>query len=235
MGSDQASTPLIVVGAGGFSRETADAVRACIDRGERWKLLGFVDDDPGRTDTAIDGLPVLGPVDTVRARTDTRLVVGTGRPDNYTSRLRIVRRLALPTDRYVSIVHPDASISYSTTIGAGTGVLAGTVTTTSVRIGNHVAIMPGVVLSHDGLVEDYATITSGVRLGGTVHIGTGAYIGAGALVRERVSIGAWSMIGMGSVVTRDVPAGQLWFGTPARNHGDAPVPPELLAGDLGAK
>jgi sugar O-acyltransferase (sialic acid O-acetyltransferase NeuD family) len=235
MGSNEASTPLIVVGAGGFSRETADAVRACIDRGDHWKLLGFVDDDPDRTDTTIDGLSVLGPIETVRARTDTALVVGTGRPDNYTSRLRIVRRLGLPRDRYASIVHPDASISDSTTIGAGTVVLAGTVTTTSVRIGNHVAIMPGVVLTHDDLIEDYATITSGVRLGGTVQIGTGAYIGAGALVREGVSIGAWSMIGMGSVVTRDVPAGELWFGSPARNHGDAPVPTDLLVGDPGAK
>ncbi len=179
MGSDQASTPLIVVGAGVSRVKRPTLSHACIDRGERWKLLGFVDDDPGRTDTTIDGLPVLGPIDTVRPHTDTRLVVGTGRPDNYTSRLRIVRRLALPTDRYASIVHPDASISYSTTIGAGTVVLAGTVTTTSVRIGNHVAIMPGVVLTHDDLIEDYATLTSGVRLGGTVHIGTGAYIGGG--------------------------------------------------------
>jgi acetyltransferase-like isoleucine patch superfamily enzyme len=29
-------------------------------------------------------------------------------------------------------------------------------------------------------------------------------------------IGSWSLVGMGSVVLRDVPAGQIWAGNPAR-------------------
>ena len=35
---------------------------------------------------------------------------------------------------------------------------------------------------------------------------TGAYVGAGALIREDLTIGAWSLVGMGSVVTRRRPA-----------------------------
>jgi sugar O-acyltransferase (sialic acid O-acetyltransferase NeuD family) len=224
--------PVVLVGAGGFSRETAETIRACIDAGAPWQLHGFLDDDPAREGATVDGLPVLGPIDSISEHPDALVVVGTGRPDNYTSRLSIVTRLGLPDERYARIVHPAATLAASTSIGAGSVVLAGVVATTSVQIGNHVGIMPGAVLTHDDVLDDYVTVAAGVRLGGNVHVETGAYIGSGAMVREGVTIGAWSMIGMGSVVTRDVPPGQLWFGSPARCRRDAPVPADFLAREL---
>lgn len=44
----------------------------------------------------------------------------------------------------------------------------------------------------------------------------GASIGAGSTIGCGITIGENAMIGMGSVVTKDVPAGELWFGNPAR-------------------
>lgn len=44
----------------------------------------------------------------------------------------------------------------------------------------------------------------------------GASIGAGAVILPGITIGEGAMIGAGSVVTKDVPAGELWFGNPAR-------------------
>lgn len=44
----------------------------------------------------------------------------------------------------------------------------------------------------------------------------GASIGAGAVIRCGVEIGENAMIGAGSVVTKNVPAGELWVGNPAR-------------------
>ena len=208
--------PLVIVGVGGFSRETAQAVHACNMREPVWDLRGFVDDDPSRTDTTVDGVPVLGTVGSLERDSDAMLVVGTGRPDNYTTKRAIVRRMALGAERFATIVHPGASLATTTTVGVGTVILAATVATASVAIGHHVAVMPGVVFTHDNVIDDYATISAGVRLGGGVHIGMGAYVGAGVIVRENIRIGPWAMVGMGSVVTHDVPAGQLWLGTPAR-------------------
>jgi sugar O-acyltransferase (sialic acid O-acetyltransferase NeuD family) len=223
-----AAKPLVIVGVGGFSRETAQAVRAVNAEHAVWEPVGFVDDDTSRVGTAVDGVPVLGVIGSLEA-SDAMVVVGTGRPDNYTSRRAIVQRLGLPAGRYATIVHPDASLAPTTALGVGTVILAGTVATASVVVGDHVAVMPGVILTHDDVIDDYATITSGVRLGGGVHVGMGAYLGAGILVRENVTIGPWAMIGMGSVVTRDVPAGELWLGTPARFLRAAPVSPDVLA------
>ena len=49
----------------------------------------------------------------------------------------------------------------------------------------------------------------------------GASIGANATILGGLRIGAGAMIGAGSVVTRDVPAGELWVGNPARSRGPA--------------
>ncbi|SDS37034.1 acetyltransferase [Actinopolymorpha singaporensis] len=210
---------LLIVGSGGFARETAQL--AAVHPG--WRLLGFCDDAPSTHGTVVDGVRVLGPVedsvqDTAR-RTDAQLVVCVGKPGDYGSRARIVARLdrlGVRADRYATLVHPTASVGPSCTLGPGCVLLAQTVLTASVRLGAHVAVMPHVTLTHDDVVEDFVTVASGVRLGGGVRVGTGAYIGAGALVREGLRIGPGSLVGMGSLVLTDVPAEQVWVGSPAR-------------------
>jgi sugar O-acyltransferase (sialic acid O-acetyltransferase NeuD family) len=204
---------LVLVGAGGLGRETAQAVSALPDR---WRLLGFADDDPERHGTTVDGLPVLGGAEDVASSTGALLAICTASPRDQAGRTRVVRRLRLPPRRFATLVHPSAWVSPSSYIGPGSVVLAQVVLTASVRVGSHVAIMPHVTLTHDDQIEDFVTIASGVRLGGGVRVGFGAYLGAGALVREGLSIGAGAMVGMGAVVLQDVPPGEVWAGSPAR-------------------
>jgi len=207
---------LVIVGAGGFGRETAQAVHDINEAGGTWRLLGFMDDDSARHGSSVDGITVIGGRDEVRSRADASVVVCTARPDDHVSRPRIVGELDLPAARYATIVHPTAAVSASSSIGPGSVLLAHVALTTAVRVGRHVAIMPQVVLTHDDVVEDFATLASGVRLGGSVRVGRAAYLGAGALVREGCSVGAGALVGMGAVVTRDIPAYEVWAGVPAR-------------------
>ena len=101
-------------------------------------------------------------------------------------------------------------------VGVGTVLLAHVAVTADARVGAHVTVMPQVVLTHDDVIEDFATIASGVRLGGGVTVARGAYVGAGALVRECTTVGAQALVGMGSIVLQDIPAGEVWAGSPAR-------------------
>jgi sugar O-acyltransferase (sialic acid O-acetyltransferase NeuD family) len=218
---------LLLVGAGGFGRETAEAVRAINQRNESWKLLGFLDEAPVLQGGEVDGLPVLGPIDAVDRYPDAALTVCTGHPRNYFSRKRIVRRLGLDPARYATLVHPGAALATSTAVGPGSVVLAGVVTTAAVQLGAHVAVMPGVVLTHDDVVADYATFGAGARLAGRVRVDEGAYVGSGALVRENRTIGAWSLVGMGSVVLDDVPPGEVWVGVPARRLRAVDLPSDV--------
>jgi len=210
---------VLIVGAGGFGRETASLLSALASHGT-FEAAGFADDSPQLIGQSVTGLPVLGPVEIARDREELGVVVTVGNPNNYDARRSIVERLSLDVARYVTLIHPSSSIGTQVTVGAGTVILAGCVATQGLSIGNHVAMMPNVVLTHDDQVGDYVTLGAGARLGGGVTIEAGAYIGSGASIRESTTIGAGAMIAMGAVVLSDVPPGETWAGVPAR-----PLPP----------
>jgi sugar O-acyltransferase (sialic acid O-acetyltransferase NeuD family) len=215
---------VVIIGAGGFAREAAETVRAISSQDGSVELLGFLDDDPALQGRELAGTAVLGKVEDLADHPGAGVVIAVGRPDAYTTRRAIAVRLRLDLERYVTLVHPSASIGASCSIGSGTVVLAHVAMTADASVGHHVAVMPQVVLPHDVRVDDYATLASGVRLGGGVHVGEGAYVASGACVREGCHVGSWSMVGMGSTVIRDVPDERLWFGSPARDVRRAPLP-----------
>jgi sugar O-acyltransferase (sialic acid O-acetyltransferase NeuD family) len=224
----RAERDLVLVGAGGFGRETAQAVHALNANGAAWRLLGFLDDDPARHGQVIDGTAVLGGRDRVAYLPGASFVICTGRPGDYVSRMRIVGDLGLPAERYATIVHPAASVSRSSAVGPGSVLLAHATLTAAVSVGAHVAIMPQVTLTHDDTIDDFATIATGASLGGGVRVHTGAYLGAGALIGENRAVGAFSLIAMGAVVTHDVPAREVWAGVPARRLRAASIPDDVL-------
>ncbi|MFD2091853.1 acetyltransferase [Blastococcus deserti] len=216
-----APRPLVVVGAGGFARETVQLLRqhpGVGPRGESYVVAGFLDDDADRHGTLVDGTPVLGPTGLARehAERGAALLVCVGNPGAPTSRRALAARLDLPDEAYATVVHPLASVAPDCAVGAGTVLHAGVVLTAAVRVGRHVAVMPQVVLTHDDVVADHATFGAGVRLAGRVTVGDAAYLGSGALVREGRRVGAGAVVGMGSTVLHDVPAGEVWAGSPAR-------------------
>ncbi len=65
--------------------------------------------------------------------------------------------------------------------------------------------------NRDGRLEtedDWAVVPTYVK--------KGASIGSGSVIVCGTTIGARAVIGAGAVVTRDVPAGEVWVGNPAR-------------------
>lgn len=62
-----------------------------------------------------------------------------------------------------------------------------------------------------GTPEDAAN-----TLSAPVRIGNDVFLGAGCMVLKGVTIGDGAVIGACAVVTKDVPAGEIWGGNPAR-------------------
>jgi len=219
---------LVIVGAGGFARETAAAVAAVNTIAPTWRLHGFLDDDPALHGVIRSGLPVLGGTALLAAAgplAEAAVIVCVGNPGNFAARERIVGRLALPERRYATVLHPTVEVGVGSRVKPGSVLLAGTVLTADVTVGAHVAVMPQVVLTHDDVIGDFATLAAGVRAGGEVRVETGAYVGSGALLRERVRIGAGALVGIGATVLHDVPPGEVWAGNPARRlRAVTPVP-----------
>lgn len=211
----QAMQSIVLLGTGGFARETAAVIESINAVEPKWHLVGFLDDNENVQGSLVAGYPVLGPLEWSRQHEDVMVVACMGNPHNYGSRKAVVDRLNLPLERYATLLHPTACVGGDSRIGAGTVVLAGTVLTVDVQVGNHVSVMPHVLLTHDNHIADFVTLTGGVRLAGVVSVQEGAYLGSGALIDSGVTIGAWSQIGAGSLVRRSVPAGEVWWGSPA--------------------
>ena len=76
--------------------------------------------------------------------------------------------------------------------------------------------MPHSVIHHDVRLGAHCLVGAGVVLAGGVTLGDGCYIGSASSVKNGVSIGAGCLVGMASNVIRDLPAGQVVAGNPAR-------------------
>lgn len=101
------------------------------------------------------------------------------------------------------------------------------------RIGDRVKIHTNCYVAQYTVIDDDAFLAPGVTIANDLypkvpgsntfmtgpHIGAGARVGVNVTLLPFVRIGAGALIGSGSVVTRDIPAGMVAYGTPARVHG----------------
>ena len=114
-------------------------------------------------------------------------------------------------------------------IGENCNICSHSLIENDVVIGNNVTVKCGVYLWDGMRIEDNVCIGANVTFTNDkyprskqpfdllpITIKKGASIGAGAVVLGGITIGENAMIGVGSVVTHDVPAGELWYGNPAR-------------------
>jgi UDP-2-acetamido-3-amino-2,3-dideoxy-glucuronate N-acetyltransferase len=121
------------------------------------------------------------------------------------------------------VVLPDARI------GENCNICAHCFIENDVKIGNDVTVKCGVYLWDGIVIEDQVQVGPNVTFTNDKYpraktpfalqktvIKKRASIGAGSIILGGITIGEGAMIGAGSLVTKDVPDGELWYGSPAR-------------------
>jgi sugar O-acyltransferase (sialic acid O-acetyltransferase NeuD family) len=201
-----------IAGAGGFGRETLDAL--CASSPEAGGSVEFLDDH--LTAATVSGVPVRRPGD---VRTGT-FVVAIADP---VIRQRMAGSLVSCGLVAGRVVHPRAVISAGAAIGPGCIALANVFVSTGTTIGAHVHINYNATVGHDTVLGDFTTVLPGANLAGAVRLEPQVTIGSNACVLPGLRIGSATLVGAGAVVTRDQPPGIIVAGVPARllRHPDA--------------
>ena len=190
---------VVIVGAGGHGAVVKDALELM-----GAKVVGFVDDRPGPD--------VIGAVQWLIENPQT-CVVAVGDPH---MRSRIHQAIVAAGESLPIVIHPRAVVASSAQLDSGAQVLASAVVNPRARVGRSAIINTACVVEHDCVVEDWAHISPGATLGGSVFVGASSHVGLGAVVLPGCRVGRGAVVGAGAVVTKDVGAGEVVVGVPAR-------------------
>jgi sugar O-acyltransferase (sialic acid O-acetyltransferase NeuD family) len=201
--------PLVVIG---FSGNALDALETLLSAHE---VVAWLDDNPALHGQKFQNAPVL-PLSELGNFPDAQVVCMIGSERTFRRREEIIARLGLPDSRFATIVDPFARVSRLSTLGRGVVVFPGTIITSNAVIGNHVMLLPQSIVHHDASIGDFSLIGSRVVIAGSVRVGPGCYIGSGSTLKNGLDIGAGSLVGMAANVLRDVAAGSVVVGNPAR-------------------
>jgi sugar O-acyltransferase (sialic acid O-acetyltransferase NeuD family) len=213
------SLEVVIVGAGGFGRETLDVIEAQnrVHPEAPIVVRGVADDAPSEQNLdrlSERGYRWLGPIaEVLGAVTPGRFILGVGNP---VAKADIDARFVAAGWTAQSVIHPAAVLGSVREIGAGSVICAGVQLSTNTRLGRHVHLNPAVTVGHDSELSDFVSVNPGAIVSGEVRVHERALVGAGAVVLQGLQVGAGSTVGASACVTRDVRAGEVVVGIPAR-------------------
>jgi len=209
---------IILLGAGGNSINIIDAISDInFSLGHiLYDCVGILDDDASKWQHKIREVKILGPMSSAKNYSDCSFVYGIGSPTNYFKRKEILNKLELQTHQFVTIIHPSASVSRMSKLGAGCVILQNVTISNDVRLGNHVIVHPNTTINHGDDIGDFTTIAPAVCICGEVTIGEESYIGANSTLINNISIGKKCLVGIGSVVFKGISDNTIVVGNPAR-------------------
>jgi sugar O-acyltransferase (sialic acid O-acetyltransferase NeuD family) len=197
---------LLVLGAGGHGRVVADAAL----REGRWRAVSATDRDAARcSGELLPGVPVAPLALALPAACAVHVAIGD-------AQAREAETQAVGRQRLATVIHPDASVSIYSQIGAGCFVAARSVIAPHARLGISVIVNHGAVVDHDVQVDDFCHIAPNATLGGNVRLGKRVLVGSGASVLPGVSICDDATIGAGTVVHASITGPGVYAGVPAR-------------------
>lgn len=216
------SEDVIILGASGNAHDVLDAIEARNANGERWRVIGILDDVRPIGDDFF-GHSILGALRDAAKFSEALFLNAIGSDKTFRQRPALVEATGLPTECFATVLHPNSSISGSAALGRGVTVSAGVVIGSGCVIGDHVTICAGAIIGHDAILGEHCVLAPASVISGGVRVGANCYIGANAVVRQQLRIGARALIGMGATVIRDVPPEAVMIGNPARPLRKRPV------------
>ncbi len=216
------SKKLIVIGGAGkaclFSQTVEDNRQNFGDY--EFEIAGYLNDfDAGKV---IQGHLVLGTLRDVPRFLDEGYYFAfaihlTGR--NYKTEA-LFEQCQLPDERLPNIVSRRAVVAATVQLAPGAAVMPFASISHNAFIGRCAIVSTRSFVGHDTKVGPLCHLTATCVVGSQITIGKVATIGLHATVIENCQIGDYALVGAAALVTKNIPAGQIWAGHPARYFRD---------------
>lgn len=220
MQKESMTKDVIILGGPGDGIGVASFIEDLIRlKKEKIKLLGFLNDF---TKGEVYGYPILGKLNDASSfsqRDNVFFVSAILKVKQSYQRSKLLESLNIPLSKFITIIHPTATIARSTQIGLGTVIGPYVNIMPNVIIGNHCSLRASANIEHDSTLEDFCYVGPNATLAGKTKMKTGAHVGPNACVLEFKTIGSYSVVGMGSSVVKDVNEFNVVVGCPARKVG----------------
>ena len=193
---------LIIFGAKSTALEIAELARHLHPE---WNILHVVGDD---AEAGADGvIAVDGLAGYLKTNPATfHGILSMANPDMRRERLAVMQELGIEP---ITLVHPDATVSTSATIGAGSYIAAGARVSVNARVGEHCMINLNATIGHDAICGEHCVINPGAAISGNVTIGNRVLVGANSFIHQGLTIGDDCQIDAMTHVARDLPANHM--------------------------
>lgn len=211
---------VVIIGGKGTAVVIAEQIYdAHIRFGKDIEVLGFAFDDPAYKD-GINDWPVLCGTREAYSKfkkdASVKFVFAMYRSDILKERIALRDSLGIPSDRFLSFIHPTVYVAKSAKLGLANIILANCVINNNVRIGNFTTMNSNSLIGHDTVLGDNNFIAAHTCIGSGLKIGNGNFTGLNCSLRNLITIGDYNLIGMASNVVKDVSNGNVLVGNPAK-------------------
>ncbi|NNE76889.1 MAG: acetyltransferase [Pricia sp.] len=205
---------IVIIGASGHGGMILD----CVEKEGRYNVLGFVDSFKEKG-VKLNGYEILGSEEDLPLLIDKLNIEGAllAIGNNWT-RKKVADKIGeiAPDLKFVTTIHPTATIARNVEIGIGTVIMAGAIINANAVMGDFCILNTNSSLGHDGIMYNFSSIASGVCTGGNLMLGSYSAISLGANIIENITIEEHSIIGAGSLVVKNVKGYSVVYGSPAR-------------------
>lgn len=205
---------VLIIGAGGHARSVMDIIL----QNNEYEIVGCIDNcyDSRKQVEGMEHIPIIGNDDMLlefRKAGIYHCFVALG---NNNLREKLFHKIKDLGFTPINVISKHAILSSTVNLGDGICIMPGAILNINVVVEDNCILNTNCSIDHDCFIGKNSHIAPGVTLSGAVVVNKNVQIGTGACVIDGINIRERAFIGAGATVVKDITAGMLAYGVPAK-------------------